>query len=389
MVALPKEAQGAGRRKERLLRRAEERPASPLSSVSLPNDTPPDDTSPHSQEALDMVAQILRVLGRQAFAMEGEDLQAFSAQCEAWAQHVLTGATAGTVLDRAVILPEDGRRGWGDVGRFVRNRRRQEVTFVNKHLSELKTVIWDFVGGLRTLAGTERTTEASIQQSLMSLEVAVKSDSLTTMRSALGPALYNIREALKTQRARFDEQLQEMSARVQNLRDDLLETKRRAAQDPLTQLYHRGAFDATLGRSIDLAGLTGQPLALVLIDLDHFKAVNDGYGHPAGDVVLKAAADTIVRAFPRRNDFVARYGGEEFAVLIFDAPEKDLPRLVEGMLDRFRALRVSYEDAILQVTCSAGYACLRNEETPQALVTRADAALYRAKEGGRDRAEVG
>jgi len=125
-----------------------------------------------------------------------------------------------------------------------------------------------------------------------------------------------------------------------------------------------------------------------MIDLDHFKQVNDSYGHPAGDRVLRVAAAALLRAFPRRSDLVARYGGEEFVVLLHDADPALAERLGERALESVRRTAVALEDGTsIEVTCSIGLAELQADDTVESLVARADAALYRAKAAGRDRLE--
>jgi diguanylate cyclase (GGDEF)-like protein len=127
---------------------------------------------------------------------------------------------------------------------------------------------------------------------------------------------------------------------------------------------------------------------LVMIDVDHFKAFNDAYGHPVGDLVLRAVADALARAFPRRSDVVARYGGEEFAVILSDAGLEDVPVLERRLLSAIRHLAVDADGRRFGVTASAGIAVAAPSETPSELLARADRALYAAKHGGRDRVVV-
>jgi diguanylate cyclase (GGDEF)-like protein len=125
-----------------------------------------------------------------------------------------------------------------------------------------------------------------------------------------------------------------------------------------------------------------------MIDLDHFKQVNDTHGHPGGDVVLKGAADAIVRVFTRRSDFVARYGGEEFAVIVVDVEPADLEPLCSRLLKAVRALRIDYRECEIALTCSIGAASFRADDNVEAFLQRADQALYQAKQSGRDRAVI-
>jgi diguanylate cyclase (GGDEF)-like protein len=142
-----------------------------------------------------------------------------------------------------------------------------------------------------------------------------------------------------------------------------------AHSDPLTGLPNRRAWDARLA----IALAENKPMAVVILDLDHFKRFNDTYGHPAGDALLKEAGRAW-RSVIRDRDFLARLGGEEFGVLIFSSD----PNATVRTVDRIRA-QVPGEE-----TCSAGIAFREQGEGATALVERADQALYEAKTGGRN-----
>jgi diguanylate cyclase (GGDEF)-like protein len=112
--------------------------------------------------------------------------------------------------------------------------------------------------------------------------------------------------------------------------------------------------------------------------------VNDTYGHPAGDVVLQQLAKRLVSTFPRKTDFIARYGGEEFCVLLQGADRELSQRLGERLLDAVRREGFSYQDSNIPVTASIGVAELLTGETVLSWLERADRALYRAKDNGRN-----
>jgi diguanylate cyclase (GGDEF)-like protein/PAS domain S-box-containing protein len=147
-----------------------------------------------------------------------------------------------------------------------------------------------------------------------------------------------------------------------------------ARTDQLTGLANRRTWDHELPREIARAERSGEPLSLAIIDLDRFKSYNDTHGHPAGDRLLRGAAAAWTQRL-RATDVLARYGGEEFAVLLPACDGDAAHRVAE-------ALRLAVPAA---ETCSIGLVTWDGEETPEALVARADAALYRAKDSGRDR----
>lgn len=155
--------------------------------------------------------------------------------------------------------------------------------------------------------------------------------------------------------------------------------------DPLTGLYNRGLFDAALGRCQSLAGRGGDLLSLVMIDLDHFKAINDAQGHVVGDAVLRAVA-RVLRQDLRGTDIACRYGGEELALIMPDCPLEVALAKAEAIRAAIAALAGEFGFAI---TASLGVASTGPDATNRRSVLQsADRALYRAKELGRNRVEA-
>ncbi len=165
------------------------------------------------------------------------------------------------------------------------------------------------------------------------------------------------------------------------------EYKRNAMVDALTGLYNRRWLEDALPRFVNRFSRNQQPLTLLMLDVDHFKRVNDEHGHPSGDAVLVTVAHCL-RVAVRPTDHVARYGGEEFAVIL---PETG-PRAAHGVAERLRtavkltAIRDATGKMLPNVTISIGGAFLKpGEPTAAALLAAADANLYASKQNGRDR----
>jgi diguanylate cyclase (GGDEF)-like protein len=161
-----------------------------------------------------------------------------------------------------------------------------------------------------------------------------------------------------------------------------------ASRDKLTGLFNRGHFDRTLVGTMDGAARDEQPLALALLDIDHFKQVNDNYGHAQGDRVLVQMADRLARA-TRRTDMVARYGGEEFVILMPGTSRDAALTAVEELRKEIAAAPIELDQGQqLTLNFSAGISGIPDDSqvvTPKQLVSSADARLLAAKRAGRGR----
>jgi diguanylate cyclase (GGDEF)-like protein len=158
--------------------------------------------------------------------------------------------------------------------------------------------------------------------------------------------------------------------------------------DEFTGLPNRRAFMRRLDDEIGRSQRYATPLALVMIDLDGFKMVNDTRGHAAGDEVLRCYANDVLSVF-RHHDMVARYGGEEFSVLLPNTASEDAMSAMRKVQGRVASILCEYEGRKLTLpTFSAGLTLYVPGESPAALIERADRALYSAKRRGRNRVEV-
>ncbi len=340
-------------------------------------------------QSLAAIAQVVDIFANDAFDIEDQDANTFRRQSKQWAQHILTGLTRKQKEEpeiNALPTPQlnEREREWAGLEKFIRTRRKLERDSFEHQSDALKSVVWELVHGLRTMSQTGYSSEGKIQKGLVDLESAMENNSVDKLQKAIKPVVVNIRAALDEQRKQFDSELNTMTNLVSKMRRELVATRRDAEIDKLTQLYNRRAFDAALSRHVDLAELSGRQLTLMMIDLDHFKSINDCYGHPAGDALLAATANQLTRALPRKSDFLSRFGGEEFAVIVFDAPQESAAKLAQTVLKKIKEMLVEYEDHQIQITCSIGYASLEPGETADGLVKRADNALYAAKDAGRN-----
>lgn len=155
--------------------------------------------------------------------------------------------------------------------------------------------------------------------------------------------------------------------------------------DHLTGLYNRGHWEANLQQEYHRHQRTGSPVTLMMFDIDFFKKINDTYGHPAGDAVLRQVADQLRHSL-RSSDVAGRYGGEEFGVLLLDANAQIAALVAERLRQAIARLVIEHEGRMINLTISIGLAPLvPGTENAQQWLSRADQALYHSKHAGRNR----
>ncbi|HLV96301.1 MAG TPA: diguanylate cyclase [Candidatus Acidoferrales bacterium] len=192
-------------------------------------------------------------------------------------------------------------------------------------------------------------------------------------------------EALSRQAVAVGERI---SLALANLR--LREVLRgQSLRDPLTGLFNRRYMEESLERELRRGVRNNQPVALLMLDIDHFKRFNDTFGHQAGDALLRALGDFLMKR-TRGQDAACRYGGEEFALILSGASLEAAQKRAEILREDLKHLNVEYAGQVLgSVTLSIGLAAFPGHDTPEVLLRAADQALYRAKTEGRDRAIAG
>ncbi len=245
----------------------------------------------------------------------------------------------------------------------------------------LQQIVENVLGNIaeadRNAAGFGATMEHSIvrlgDEARAAVVRAIATDLLVATRKARSG-----NEALRSSLASADTESRQ-------LRHELERHRREAMIDPLTGLLNRRGLEQRLE---DVLGAgTDTPVAMVMLDIDHFKRINDSYGHAIGDVVIRHVADTV-RKSTRGEDLAVRYGGEEFIVVLPDTPLKGAVRVAETIRTRIERLRLTRRQDQLSVTpftVSIGVAMFRSGEKFEDFFVRADRALYAAKQGGRNR----
>ena len=173
-------------------------------------------------------------------------------------------------------------------------------------------------------------------------------------------------------------------AAEQALAENRLELERLSRVDPLTDLANRRQFDERFAQALKRLQRHGTPIALLCMDIDHFKRINDGWGHEAGDHVLRAVAAEL-SAHAREHDQVARFGGEEFCLMVPDLDDEALTAYFDRLRQRIEDLDVAAPAGLMRVTVSIGVRRARPGDDLHRLLAEADRRLYLAKAGGRNR----
>ena len=335
--------------------------------------------------ALDTLSVILRTMGEASFPTDKDvDTDAFLASCAAFARHVEQGAA---VPSADIEQSADGQRDWSQVRRFYVDRRHNERAFVTERLDAYRSLVEDLVSGLRSIGERDDETESTIIRCLQDIQDAIARDGLADAQEAVTQAVGRVSDTFAQQRQAYEQQIRELNDRLSSLRQDLVAAREEMQRDPLTDLFNRGAFDQGLEHSVNMHFISNQPVTLALIDLDHFKIINDTCGHTTGDNVLKAVAEALSRTFIRKSDLVCRYGGDEFAVILNDTSAENTAPLLRRFLESLTRIDVTAAGSV-PIGCSIGYTEIAPGDDTVTLLKRADEGLYAAKAAGRNCARL-
>ncbi|MBO1254120.1 GGDEF domain-containing protein [Alteromonas sp. 5E99-2] len=236
----------------------------------------------------------------------------------------------------------------GILGEFDSSLKQQ------KDVEELKTKAHEYIDQIRSEVHDKHKINSSEQEKLMSLLVDMQA------------------------------QLTSLQKQTLSYKKRLVEQKNSLYTDPLTGVPNRLAYNERAVKAMSFAETQNDPLALSVIDIDHFKSINDQYGHAAGDRTLQVIAKNLMKNL-RPNEFLARWGGEEFALLMQNQSDKNLKSRLDEMREELSQLPFKFKQTPVKITASFGASCYKNGETLQQFFERADKALYSAKKTGRNR----
>lgn len=200
-------------------------------------------------------------------------------------------------------------------------------------------------------------------------------EGLATRTAAAAPRTAS---AAPSRLMRLTAEVERLQAELASMRAKLADLEAKVDVDPLLDVLNRRGFERELNRAFAYVKRYGVPAALIYLDLDGFKPVNDTHGHAAGDALLKTVAATLLRHV-RASDTVARLGGDEFAVLLWNLGASEAAAKAAILEELIAAAHVPWGGAILSVSASAGIAAISAHEEPAAVLARADQAMYARK----------
>lgn len=284
---------------------------------------------------------------------------------------------------------------------------------IESEKSDLESFLLQLTGRLKeldaSLQGADRARRSSVesgrqldqavQEQVSGIESSMQhSATLDDLKSAIQGRIETIRVRMDNYRQQEAERSAEMERRLQELatqvtgfeqettelRGALRRRHEQALLDALTGVANRLAWDERLDQEVSRWQRYGTPLALLVLDVDHFKQINDQYGHKAGDKALQLIAQ-VLRQNLRDTDFLARYGGEEFVALVTDKSVENVSALAKKLLKAIESADFHFRGQPVAITLSCGFATFRKDDTADTVFQRADAAVYRAKAEGRNR----
>lgn len=274
------------------------------------------------------------------------------------------------------------------IRQFFSKYRVDECAYIQRSMEEFKNIIWDFADQLGEDLQNERAKESELKEHLNELREAVEANSIEKLKSKSRAFIDTYVQYQSQKDERRSKRLGTMTKTLSTMKKQLAKAQKDLTIDHLSEAYNRRSFDDQLRRYQQLYALSKGNITLLICDIDHFKRVNDTYGHDIGDHVIKECVRFLKEAFSRENDFVARLGGEEFAVILPDFTIESATVKLEQCLNRIRHEKLVHENYEIKFTISVGVAQLLEGESFDMWLKRADMALYQSKNSGRDRYTV-
>ncbi|MFH7586207.1 GGDEF domain-containing protein [Oceanimonas smirnovii] len=280
-----------------------------------------------------------------------------------------------------------------------RNERRHSARFLallNDDLQNIHNQCSDSVTEGKALIQDRQSQDAALAHELNAINIDLTSDPEVQLALSVASRIQSLKNivnqhqrlqqresALLNRLTTLEDQVSALQEQASDYQRKLLSQNEKLMIDSLTQIYNRAALDERLKIEFERWKTAKNPLAVVLLDIDYFKHVNDKYGHLAGDKALRLIARTL-RESTKESDFVARFGGEEFVILMLNVDPALLHRPLQQLLKKIESIPFRFKKERVTITASIGATLLKSGDTITSALERADQALYRAKNAGRN-----
>lgn len=264
-----------------------------------------------------------------------------------------------------------------EIGQFVAEQNRSQ----SESQASSATLNIQLVDEMKAM-GDSVESASDVQQ--IRVQVRGRLESIDRHLQAFRVRETALADAMHTRNEQMHSRIAELEREANRLQTQLKNEQRRSTLDVLTRIPNRLAYEQRVEEELQRWQRFRQPTCIAVWDVDHFKRVNDTYGHRAGDRVLRAVADCLKRRI-RGTDFLARYGGEEFVMILSGTQLDDAVNLINDMRTAIPTLGFHFRGTPVSITVSIGVTPLLPGDTSSAAFDRADKALYRAKGSGRDR----
>lgn len=272
---------------------------------------------------------------------------------------------------------------------------------VNQELAEIYMLLGGAVKNTQEERAASRRLQADVMREMNELEsTATSATDINHLKDTVKSQLGNIRQVIdhyqQTDQAQqfLAEQLQTLGAKIKTMeveaeknRTTLEAHRQKALHDPLTELPNREAYNERASAEVQRWQRYGRPLTIAIFDIDHFKRINDTYGHQAGDRVIKVIGRSIAKRL-REVDFFCRYGGEEFVALMPETDSATALMVLEKVRDAIASAAFNYKEQPMSITLSVGLTEFKTNDNLDSAFERADQALYVAKSDGRNRCHL-
>jgi len=322
-----------------------------------------------------MIAVIIAILFVAAALMA-----AFSGKADLRTVQIALAVLAALTIVTQIVAAVLARMGIAGTEALLENEELQRVRTLDEAEKGLRKTISEMTSILKNLLGELDQHDSRLDAHRTNVSQAVSLNELYDIEQRLLAELDKISEA----NAGLRHQVVEMNRKIIDQEVELSKLSRLSTIDPLTLVANRGAFDRRLAEEVDRVTRYQTSFSLIMVDIDHFKHVNDTYGHPNGDRLLRGFGK-LIDSRTRLSDFVARFGGEEFVVILPEANLNTAVNVAEKVRQHFSRTNFHLESEKVKLSASFGVSQFRAGDTPETVLKRADDALYLAKRRGRNR----